>query len=232
MKNLKIVLFVVFNLLLFTESYSQNTFPSTGNVGIGTTTPNAWLDIRGDLYMSAGEGFRLYGNTDYFGQWLDGVIFEMQDGNSTNGNTDGGFVFRGFTPTDGLHQDWMVIKSTGKVGIGTLNPDYQLTVKGKIHAEEVKVDLSVPGPDYVFANDYELPSLRELQQYINKNKHLPNIPSAREMEANGVELGVMNMKLLEKVEELTLYTIAQEHKLEEMDSLKKRIEKLEKLLLK
>jgi len=76
-----------------------------------------------------------------------------------------------------------------------------------VHAQEVKVDLSVPGPDYVFDNDYNLLSLEEIKTYIDKNKHLPEVPSAKEMEANGVNLGEMNMLLLKKIEELTLYVI-------------------------
>jgi len=97
--------------------------------------------------------------------------------------------------------------TSGNVGIGTNLPDAKLTVKGNIHAEEVKVDLSVPGPDYVFKEGYHLRSLEEVQNYIIKHGHLPNIPPARDMEENGVELGSMNMKLLEKIEELTLYMI-------------------------
>jgi hypothetical protein len=97
--------------------------------------------------------------------------------------------------------------SGGKVGINTNIPDYELTVKGKIHAEEVKIDLSVPAPDYVFKKEYDLQSLEAIERYINSNGHLPNIPSALEMETNGVELGLMEMKLLEKIEELTLYLI-------------------------
>ena len=129
-----------------------------------------------------------------------------------------------------------IIDETGNIGIGTTSPDSKLTVKGKIHSEEVKVDLSVPGPDYVFAKGYKLPTLEELQAYIQKNKHLPNIPSAKEMEVNGVELGIMNMKLLEKIEELTLYTLDQEKKLKEQKeinkNLEKRLQKLEQLILK
>ena len=69
------------------------------------------------------------------------------------------------------------------------------------------MDLSVPGPDYVFKEDYDLISLQEVQNYIKKNGHLPNIPSAKDMEENGIQLGEMNMKLLEKIEELTLYVL-------------------------
>ena len=113
-----------------------------------------------------------------------------------------------------------VYYNAGNVGIGTTTPDEKLTVKGSIHSEEVKVDLSVPAPDYVFEADYHLTPLEQLRIYIKQNKHLPNIPTAKEMEANGIELGVMNMKLLEKMEELTLYILEQES----------RIKKLEKLL--
>ncbi len=136
----------------------------------------------------------------------------------------------GGTPATGGH--WsktgtIVSYAGGKVGIGTANPDYELTVKGKIHAEEVKIDLSVPAPDYVFKKEYKLLTLEEVQAYINKNGHLPNIPSAKVMETEGVALGAMEMKLLEKIEELTLYSIAllkQNNKQQqEIDAIKKEV---------
>ena len=71
----------------------------------------------------------------------------------------------------------------------------------------MKVDLNVPGPDYVFEKNYDLRPLTEVEAYINQNKHLPEIPAAKEMEKDGVNLGEMNMMLLKKVEELTLYMI-------------------------
>jgi hypothetical protein len=98
-------------------------------------------------------------------------------------------------------------RSDGNVGIGTYSPDAKLAVKGTVHAQEVKVDLSVPGPDYVFNSDYNLLSLEEIKTYIDQYKHLPEVPSAKEMEANGVQLGEMNMLLLKKIEELTLHMI-------------------------
>lgn len=122
----------------------------------------------------------------------------------------------------------MTITGNGLVGIGTTVPDSKLTVKGVIHAEEVKIDLTVPGPDYVFNEDYALVSLEETKAFIGENKHLPGIPSSDEMQQNGVNLLEMNMKLLEKVEELTLHLIEtseinlQQQK--EIDYLKSRID--------
>ena len=76
----------------------------------------------------------------------------------------------------------------------------------------------MPAPDYVFKEDYKLRSLKEVQGYIEEHGHLPNIPSAAEIESKGVELGSMEMKLLEKIEELTLYILMQEEKLREQDA--------------
>lgn len=122
------------------------------------------------------------------------------------------------------------ILSSGLVGIGTATPDSKLTVKGKIHAEEVKVDLSVPGPDYVFEPDYDLLTLEETAAYIQTNKHLPEIPSAKEMEANGVQLGEMNMLLLKKIEELTLHTIEQQKQLNRQTKLEEKLEEMMKII--
>ncbi|MCG8384450.1 MAG: tail fiber protein [Cytophagales bacterium] len=112
--------------------------------------------------------------------------------------------------TNGL-ANRMRIDKNGNVGIGTGTSSLtsKLAVKGDIHAEEVRVDLAVPAPDYVFEEDYDLPTLESLQDYVQENKHLPEVPSAAEMETDGIDLGVMNMLLLKKVEELTLHLIEQ-----------------------
>ncbi|WP_254097187.1 tail fiber protein [Aquimarina sp. Aq107] len=124
----------------------------------------------------------------------------------------------------------------GNVGIGTTNPDAKLTVKGNIHTQEVKVDLNgAVAPDYVFLEDYDLKTINEVEAYIQDQGHLPNIPSAAEMEQNGIELKQMNLNLLEKIEELTLYTIAQEKRIKELESRDVKIKTLEEkieLLLK
>lgn len=127
--------------------------------------------------------------------------------------------------------------------------NYQLVVDGNFIAKKIAVagDLkSFKWPDYVFAKDYELPALSTVEAFIQKEKHLPEVPSAKEIKKDGLDLGKMDATLLKKVEELTLYTIAQEKKidaltkivsdqkqqLQEMDELKKRLEQLEALLAK
>ncbi|MEL6919152.1 MAG: hypothetical protein AAFO99_15660, partial [Bacteroidota bacterium] len=99
----------------------------------------------------------------------------------------------------------------------TLPNGYKLAVDGKIIGEEIKVQLNGQWPDYVFTDNYKLLSLETLEEFIVDNGHLPNIPSAENVERNGLELGEMSRLLLEKIEELTLYTIA----------LKKQVEQLE-----
>lgn len=100
---------------------------------------------------------------------------------------------------------------SGNVGIGTVNPDEKLTVNGTIKAKEVKVTAK-GWADYVFNDNYKLKSLAETKVFINKNKHLPNIPSAKEVEKNGIDVADMQVKMLEKIEELTLHCIALEEK--------------------
>ena len=119
----------------------------------------------------------------------------------------------------------------GNVGIGTITPDAKLTVAGNIHSREVKVTINA-GADFVFENDYELPSLESIEHYIKENKHLPEITSAKEMEKEGILLGDMNIKLLQKIEELTLYTIAQEKKINSLENKNKVIKSILKRVLK
>lgn len=111
-----------------------------------------------------------------------------------------------FIPNQIETHDVQTFNILGNVGIGTLSPTEKLSVKGKIRAQEIKVETS-NWPDYVFAKGYQLPSLKDIEQYIKDKGHLPGIPSAEEVNANGVDLGEMNAKLLKKIEELTLHLI-------------------------
>ncbi len=109
---------------------------------------------------------------------------------------------------------------SGNMGIGTSDyaTGYKLSVNGKIAAEEILVDLAGSWPDYVFQDDYKLPSLNELKTSIKKEGHLPGMPSAAEVKDNGVLLGDMNKMLLEKVEQLTLYIINQDERIKALEA--------------
>jgi len=127
-----------------------------------------------------------------------------------------------------------ITERNGNVGIGTTTPDEKLTVKGKIHTQEVIVDLKgAVAADYVFEHyfkgastllpSYSLPTLEEIEAYTKVNYHLPGVPSAKQMAEEGVSLKRMNLILLQKVEELTLYTLEQQ---KEINTLKKEVQKL------
>jgi hypothetical protein len=118
--------------------------------------------------------------------------------------------------------------ANGNVGIGTATPKEKLSVNGKIRAHEIKVE-TANWPDYVFAKDYQLPSLAETAKHIKEKGYLPGIPSAEEVKNNGIDLGGMNAKLLQKIEELTLHLIDKE---KDIETLKKQMSRLEQLYLK
>ncbi|WMJ73159.1 hypothetical protein RCC89_08290 [Cytophagaceae bacterium ABcell3] len=125
------------------------------------------------------------------------------------------------------------VRGDGKVAINMnqgadcLPDDARLSVNGTIYATEVKVRLTQSRcfPDYVFAKDYKLRPLEEVESFIKENSHLPEVPSAAEVEENGINVADMDIILLKKVEELTLYMIEMK---KENEKLKKEIEVLKK----
>lgn len=119
----------------------------------------------------------------------------------------------------------------GNVGIGISKPINKLDVNGVIHAKEVKVDLQ-NWPDYVFKKGYNMMSLKEIEDFIKKNGHLPNMPSAVKVESEGAKLGEISLKLVEKIEELTLHSINQNKTIEEQNRKISDLEtKIETLIL-
>lgn len=123
------------------------------------------------------------------------------------------------------------INGDGQVGIGTsaIPAAYKLAIDGRVICENVRVQNSTAWPDFVFEHDYHLPALKEIESFIQKEKHLPDMPSAEKVQAEGIDVALMQNKLLQKVEELTLYTIQQQKLIEAQQS---QIEALDKQLQK
>lgn len=217
---------------------------SDGKFGIGTLTPKATLDvgtmvndtttaILSRLYNGSTTkdgtqlGVRAYSTTSnapmfgiiqkYFGNINAGLIF------NTGGTRFGGYLT--FLTNDGTEK--MRLDSLGNLGIGTTaTSKYKLSVAGTIGAKKIQVTQS-GWPDYVFESNYQLPSLMEIENYVQQHKHLPEVPTEKEVTTNGLDLGEMNKVLLKKVEELTLYLI-EEHK-QNVDN-QERMQKMEKEL--
>jgi len=184
------------------------------HVGIGTSAPSSLLDA-----VSANNNKTRLNYAD-----TPSVSFIPNNGNShfhISHTLDNRLTIS--QGSNVANNKLLTIVNSGAVGIGTTSPDAKLAVNGKIHAKEVKVDLT-GWPDYVFANNHDLPTLKEVEKHIKEKGHLIKIPSAKEVEENGVELGEMNKLLLEKIEELTLYTLEQEKKLMQMKNLELELE--------
>ena len=196
-----------------TESHTYKFNVSKGgNVGISTNAPQARLHVNGG-------SIRVENSTEASIQFKTNTSVPVQHWD-VGGNVYGFYVYDVASATYKL-----VVNKSGNVGVGTLTPDAKLAVNGDIHAKEVRVDVTgALAPDYVFEKDYELPSLTEVHAYIKLHKHLPEVPSAMEMEEQGLELKAMNLLLLKKVEELTLHAISQEQKIDALEKAMKTLE--------
>jgi uncharacterized protein YaiE (UPF0345 family) len=187
--------------LNFYNSTSGDALSITGDgkIGIGTTTPEEKLTVV--------TGTNSNGITH-----SDGTIkLTTYVGGATNGAYFGTLTNHPLSFYTNNSSAQVTLLQSGDFLIGTNNltsgAGYKLRVGGKIFSEEVRVQLQSSWPDYVFDKRYKKLSIDELEKYVNENYHLPNIPSAAEVEKDGQHLGEIQRKMLEKIEELSLYVI-------------------------
>ncbi|MEM9981637.1 MAG: hypothetical protein AAF734_04005 [Bacteroidota bacterium] len=225
-QNLLIVLGICLSCYLYTHtlqaqqwlgsSNSSNNIHRMGNVGIGTTNPTQKLHVIGDAMVS---GHISAGGTNQGGllnavrgnePWSYGII-------SKAGSRD----VKAFAVIDNGGEKFKVM-GDGRTYIGAASPAWEpaealLWVDGLVTAEEVRIKLSQNWPDYVFTTDYEMPSLAEVDQFIQANGHLPNTPSAKIVEKEGsFEVGKMTVNQQEKIEQVFLHLIEMDKKLQKL----------------
>ncbi len=191
---------------------NSNGSVSSGRLGVGTNTPMSKIHIN----SAARESLRIYndGNTAKYLSFWQGTAGSVLDPIGT------GQLWIGYDqPTNvliGVNSDGSA--SSGTVGIGTTTTgSHKLAVEGSIGAREIKVE-ATGWSDFVFEKDYELRTLEEVEEHISEKGHLPEIPSEAEVTKNGINLGEMDAKLLQKIEELTLYMIDMNKQMQELKS--------------
>lgn len=198
-----------------------------GNVGIGIQNNNTLLNSQ-RLVVTDNDPRKIDFHVIGFGLF-DGTNASALFGTNTGAPYgEWGIEYNDYGPISGLNfwkpagsngfgNHFMFISDKGNVSIGTDNSKgYKFAVKGKMIAEEVVVKLHGNWPDFVFKKEYGLMSLEDVECFIKENSHLPNMPSASEVEGAGIPLGEMNAKLLQKVEELTLYVIELKKEIDEL----------------
>jgi len=210
MKKFFFSLLIIFATI--TSTNAQNLYPTTGTVDVcdGTVDPTKYGILQVTRIANQPDNkfhisFIRNGNSICgMGYARGSNVWGIWHGNDNS-----------FEPTIGLTYDQ-------KVGIGTSNPQAKLAVNGDIFAKKIKVT-QTGWSDFVFLPSYQLPKLAEIEQYIQQHHHLPEIPSASEVEKNGLDLGQNQAGLLQKIEELTLYIINMN---KEVESLKKQVSEL------
>jgi len=207
-----------------------NTFPQSGNVGIGTTSPQNTLHVAGtirsdgNVYPYAnlqGMGDNSCLAWDAFGEMRLGITKKAGFGPVLAYGANSSFYVSQSSAADinatNTFIPRLIITPSGNMGIGTTNPgSNKLAVEGTIGARKVVVTQANPFPDYVFHKNYPLPSLDSVQRYIAANHHLSEVPSADTVAKNGLDVGGVEVVLLKKIEELTLYVIELRKEVDEL----------------
>jgi len=232
------LLFVIISLVLlnlpqvvrsqWTISGSNVFTTNTVNVGIGTSTPQAKLEVDGNVLLLSGGSQFYFKEVTGFDPSKAGIRVNTGDA-VLNAKNNGKLFFNRDVNSDtwiesspdGVNNiEIATFKSNGNVGIGTTTPQAKLAVNGDVVAKKITVT-QTGWPDYVFSRRYKLRPLAQVGRYIQQYKHLPDLPSADSVDKNGLDLGRAQAALLKKVEELTLYALEQQKQLESQSRLLK-----------
>ena len=227
------------DLIIKTNNIQRMKIHSSGGVGIGVEPDSRLiLNVKGQSVFGADINSDVFYIGNEHANIDNGMSLLFMRYGKYQPNNPGVIDIAGW-PTSSKYELFFSLKSNGKLFLGTsANPscadcnDYRLFVKDGIKAEKVKVDIASANgwADYVFKKDYKLNSLDEIERHIKEKGHLPNIPSAEEVVKNGINLGEMDAKLLEKIEELTLHSIDQNKQLKSQgERLKQQAEELKEL---
>ncbi|WP_442845056.1 hypothetical protein [Leeuwenhoekiella sp. H156] len=207
-----------------TMGFDRGVVTNSGNFGFGTITPLGRVEIRNTGTIAGewqpGRSF-LHINDGTNALIMDPNEFYTSTTLNIGSSSSDIVVFRALEAP--IARDLMTIKRDGSVGIGTKTTgDHLLAVEGSVGAREVKVEMS-SWPDFVFDKEYKLMPLKDLNFFLKSNRHLPEIPNKEHILKNGISLGDMNAMLLQKIEELTLYIINQNEKIENLELQNKNI---------
>ena len=220
----------------------SNAFYSSGNVGIGTNTPGYALDVAGAINatsilvngsplsapstpwsLNGSDAFYSSGNVG-IGTNTPGYALDVAGAiNATSILVNGSPLTSGSSPWSTSGNNLFYTAGSVSIGTNSVPSGYDFAVDGNIIAEGVTVLLSENWPDFVFVNNYDLWNLYQVETYIKRHGHLPNVPSAQDIRKNGVQLGEMDATLLQKIEELTLHSIRQQKEIDSLRVINKKL---------
>ncbi|MDQ8748163.1 hypothetical protein [Elizabethkingia miricola] len=208
---------------LITNKTSRMTIAADGNIGIGTTTPSEKLEVNGSVYSNTDNS---YIGVDAQGESRLGLVKKGGFGPVISSGSNHPIILGSWNTPDIRNN----ISSGNFKEHLRINTNGNASLQGKLEAKEIKVT-TTPTADFVFEDTYQLPDLASVEKHIKEKKHLPEIASAAEMQKEGVNIGDFQIKLLQKIEELTLYSIEQNKQNKEQQERILKLEEQIKVLL-